>query len=153
MTRWHEDDLVGRLTDPTNPHYNAEEAAQWKIINIPAIAGMMTFWAASRRGAVAERFGLPYLESFRAAIRSASPRSTSSSRRRRTATFSRRNICRPIGQQELPKNLRVYAASDHAVGIKQTNDRTCLLIVGVDDHDEHLAARLLVEARQGRRNR
>jgi hypothetical protein len=27
MTRWHEDDLVGRLTDPTNPHYNAEEAA------------------------------------------------------------------------------------------------------------------------------
>ena len=28
QTRWHEDDLIGRLTDPTNPHYTPEEAAK-----------------------------------------------------------------------------------------------------------------------------
>ena len=38
QTRWHEDDLIGRLTDPTNPHYSPEEAAKWKIINLPALA-------------------------------------------------------------------------------------------------------------------
>jgi predicted phage terminase large subunit-like protein len=31
MTRWHEDDLAGRLL-------NAEDAAQWRVINIPALA-------------------------------------------------------------------------------------------------------------------
>src|SRR3546814_1949159 len=34
QTRWHEDDLVGRLTDPSNPCYNEDEAQLWKIINI-----------------------------------------------------------------------------------------------------------------------
>lgn len=40
-TRWHEDDLVGRLTDPSNPHYTQEECSKWKIINLPAFAGKM----------------------------------------------------------------------------------------------------------------
>src|SRR3546814_4147807 len=31
--------------------------------------------------------------------------------------------------------LRIYAASDHAVGTKQANDKTCLLIVGVDEYN------------------
>ena len=37
-TRWNEDDLIGRHIDPTNPYYNEEEAATWKIINLPALA-------------------------------------------------------------------------------------------------------------------
>jgi predicted phage terminase large subunit-like protein len=31
--------------------------------------------------------------------------------------------------------LRVYAASDHAVSLKQNADKTCLLMVGVDEED------------------
>ena len=38
-TRWHEDDLVGRLTDPMNPCFTEEECSRWKIINLPAFAG------------------------------------------------------------------------------------------------------------------
>src|SRR3546814_3888959 len=38
QTRWHEDDLAGRLTDPSNPCYNEDEAKLWKIINLPAVA-------------------------------------------------------------------------------------------------------------------
>ena len=33
MTRWHEDDLVGRLL---NPEYG--EVEDWEIINLPAVA-------------------------------------------------------------------------------------------------------------------
>lgn len=36
-TRWHEDDLIGRLTDPKNAHYKPEIAKQWKVINLSAI--------------------------------------------------------------------------------------------------------------------
>lgn len=36
-TRWNEDDLIGRLTDPKNPHYDPEVAKQWTVVNVPAI--------------------------------------------------------------------------------------------------------------------
>lgn len=134
QTRWHEDDLVGRLTDPTNPKYNAEEAATWKIIDIPAIAGDDD--ALGREPGAAlwpEKFGLPYLESFKrrnpvgfSALYQQKPTPED-------GDFFKADMLAPYRQPDLPKNLRIYAASDHAVGIKQTNDYTCLLIVGVDE--------------------
>ena len=35
MTRWHEDDIVGRLL---NPDYVGDNADQWKMIRLPAVA-------------------------------------------------------------------------------------------------------------------
>lgn len=35
-TRWSDDDVIARLTDPSNPYYNAEVAKQWTVINVPA---------------------------------------------------------------------------------------------------------------------
>jgi hypothetical protein len=35
-TRWSDDDLIARLTDPQNPYYNEEVASKWTVINIPA---------------------------------------------------------------------------------------------------------------------
>jgi len=37
FTRWHEDDLAGRLLDPENDHYNEEEANEWTVIALPAL--------------------------------------------------------------------------------------------------------------------
>lgn len=37
QTRWHEDDLIGRLTDKTNPHYPEAMAKMCRYINIPSI--------------------------------------------------------------------------------------------------------------------
>ena len=37
LTRWSEDDIVGRLTNPENPHYVAELAKDWTILHLPAI--------------------------------------------------------------------------------------------------------------------
>jgi hypothetical protein len=108
---------------------------QWKIINIPAIAEDDDVLGRKPGEALwPDRFGIEWLEAFRAATRSASPRSISSTDAGGRRLFQEELL--PTYQPEqLPKNLRIYAASDHAVGIKQTNDRTCLLIVGVDDQD------------------
>lgn len=134
QTRWHEDDLVGRLTDPTNPKYNAEEAETWKIINIPAIAGDDDVLGREPGAALwPEKFGLPYLESFRrrnpvgfSALYQQMPTPED-------GDFFKTDMLLGYRQQDLPKNLRKYAASDHAVGIQQTNDYTCLLVVGIDE--------------------
>jgi len=37
FTRWHEDDLAGRLFDPRNEKYDEEEAKEWTVIAIPAL--------------------------------------------------------------------------------------------------------------------
>ena len=134
MTRWHEDDLVGRLTDPSNPKYNADEAATWKIINIPAIAGDDDVLGRQPGEALwPERFGLDYLNSFKrrnpvgfSALYQQMPTPED-------GDFFKTDMLPPYRQSDLPKNLRIYAASDHAVGTKQNNDYTCLLVVGVDE--------------------
>ena len=138
QTRWHEDDLIGRLTDPTNPHYTPEEAQKWHIINLPALAeendplgrevGEL-LWK--------ERFD----DEFMTAQRNLDPRGFSSLYQQRPTPedgdlFERENIMF-YNKQDLPENLRIYAASDHAVGVDKTrNDATCLLIVGVDGNDD-----------------
>lgn len=134
QTRWHEDDLVGRLTDPTNPCYDAEEAARWKIINIPAIAEENDVLGRKKGEALwPERFGIEYLENFK---RTNSKGFSALYQQRPTpedGDFFRADMIRTYKREDLPKSLRMYAASDHAVGIKQENDRSCLLVVGVDD--------------------
>jgi len=37
FTRWHEDDIAGRILDPNNPFYDEQEAKEWTVIAIPAI--------------------------------------------------------------------------------------------------------------------
>jgi predicted phage terminase large subunit-like protein len=37
FTRWHEDDLAGRLLDKNNPHYDEQEAKEWTVIALPAL--------------------------------------------------------------------------------------------------------------------
>jgi predicted phage terminase large subunit-like protein len=48
----------------------------------------------------------------------------------------RRDTINLYNPADLPKDLRYYCASDHAVGLKQRNDFTCLLKVGVDQNDD-----------------
>lgn len=137
-TRWHEDDLVGRLTDPANPCFNEQEARAWRIINIPAIAEDGDVLGRKPGEPLwPERFGLEYLESFRRR----NPRGFSALYQQRPTPmdgdfFKRETIVGYGSQRQRPQNLRIYAASDHAVSTKQTADRTCLIVVGVDERDE-----------------
>lgn len=136
MTRWHSDDIIGRITDPENPNYNAIEAKRWKIIRLPAIAEDddplgrpegEPLWPAE--------YGLDFLQSQQrldplgfAALYQQRPTVADG------VLFRRENIQR-YKPSDLPDNLRFYAASDHAVGTKQRNDPSCFGKVGVDVQD------------------
>lgn len=133
-TRWHEDDLIGRLTDPGNPSFNSEEAAKWKIINLPAIA-VDDDPLGRKKGELLwpERFDMGFME----AQRRLDPRGFAALYQQRPSPedgdFFHRDYLVQYDRKDLPKDLRVYAASDHAVGQdKSRSDSTVLMIVGVD---------------------
>lgn len=137
LTRWHEDDIVGRLTDPSNAHYNIDEAADWKIINIAALAEEGDVLGRPLGAALwPEKFGRDYLLSFKRR----NPKGFASLYQQHPTPedgdFFQADMIHTYKREDLPTNLRIYAASDHAVGIKQEHDKTCLLIVGVDERDQ-----------------
>lgn len=138
QTRWHEDDLVGRLTDPKNPNYDAEEAKNWKIINIPALAEDDDILGRQPGEALwPKRFGREFLLRFKRT----NPRGFSALYQQRPTPedgdFFKAEHLLTYLPHERPKlsDLRIYMASDHAVSQKQENDKTCILVVGVDVND------------------
>ena len=136
MTRWHSDDIVGRITDPENPCYNAIEAKKWKIIRLPAIAeDDDPLGRAEGEPLWAGRFDLDFLQSQQrldplgfAALYQQRPTVADG------VLFRRENIQR-YDPADLPDDLRYYCTSDHAVGTKQRNDPSCFGKAGVDKQD------------------
>lgn len=136
FTRWHSDDIIGRITDPENPHYNPIEAAKWKIIKLPAIAEEDD--PLGRQPGVAlwpERYDLDFLQSQQrldplgfAALYQQSPTVAD-------GTIFRRENIRRYHPDDLPEDLRFYCTSDHAVGTNQRNDLSCFGKAGVDKND------------------
>ena len=136
MTRWHTDDIVGRITDPDHPCDNAVEARKWKIIRLPAVAEEDDPLGRKEGEPLwPERFDLGFLESQQrldplgfAALYQQRPTVADG------VLFRRENI-RRYDPADLPADLRYYCASDHAVGTKQRNDRSCFGKAGVDKQD------------------
>lgn len=134
MTRWHEDDLIGRLTDPTNPCYNKDEAKSWKMLALPAIAEDNDPLGRKRGESLwPDRFPVEFLEN----ARRLNPRGFSALYQGRPTPddgeFFKKDYLKTYKAEELPKNLRIYCASDHAVSTKQDRDPTVLLAAGVDE--------------------
>lgn len=141
MTRWHEDDIVGRLTNPKNPYYNEEIAQQWKIVNIPAIVETEQD---KRDDPFGRDFGEVLWEEripkqFLMSQRQLSPTTFAALYQGRPSppegNFFKRSHIQTYKPHELPQNLRYYAASDHAVSLEQDRDPTCMGVVGVDEKD------------------
>lgn len=140
QTRWHEDDLIGRLTDPMNPCYAEGEASRWRVINMPAIAGDKDVLGRAKGEALwPERFDVDYLDNIREtdargfqALYQGSPSPEEGS------FFKAHNLRTYARMSEMPpkEKLRFYAASDHAVSLEQGRDKTCLMVIGVDEHDQ-----------------
>lgn len=134
QTRWHEDDLVGRITDDTNIKYSEIFSNGFEMVNLPALAieddplGREVgdpLWP--------ERFGLDYLNE----MQGANPVSFSALYQcdptPATGVYYQADEIHTYKRGELPDNLTIYAASDHAVGTKQLNDPTCMGTYGVCD--------------------
>jgi predicted phage terminase large subunit-like protein len=139
-TRWHEDDLIGRLTDPLNPNYSDREARQWRVIDMPALARKKDVLGRQVGEALwPERFDRNYLENIRqtdlrgfTALYQGRPTPEEGSffKAVQLRTYAR------VSDMPPKERLRFYAASDHAVSLEQGRDKTCILVVGVDDHDQ-----------------
>jgi predicted phage terminase large subunit-like protein len=138
-TRWNEDDLIGRHIDPSNPHFQQEEADAWRIINLPALAEDddplgrdldEPLWP--------ERFDRNFLLE----MRRSDPRGFTALYQCRPTpaegAFFRNDFIRTYNKMsDLPalEGMRFYGASDFAVAIKQENDKSCHLVVGVDENE------------------
>jgi phage terminase large subunit-like protein len=141
MTRWSEDDLIGRLTDPKNPHYSAEEAAKWTYLNIPVIFESEEL-AKALGGKVGEplwpeRFSKEHLESARRmnpygfeALYMGRPTPPEG------AFFKQSHIHGYGSLSELPKNLTYYGSCDLAVSPERNADKSCIGNWGVDENGE-----------------
>jgi predicted phage terminase large subunit-like protein len=135
QTRWHEDDLVGRLTDKTNSCYVLTEAKKWSIIDLPAIAKDND--PIGRKVGEAlwpERFPVEHLED----LREADPRGFQAlyqgSPTPDAGNFFPGDCVMTYSKNEMPpkEDLRFYAASDHAVSLAQERDKTCCGVIGLD---------------------
>ena len=138
QTRWHEDDLIGRLTDETNPDYQEREAALWTKIDMPALCTDPDTDPLGREFGDAlwpQRFSEIYLNG----IRTRDPLGFSALYQCRPAPpegiLFTKDCLNTYSRGELPKNLRIYMASDHAVSTKQQRDKTCILAGGLDEDD------------------
>jgi predicted phage terminase large subunit-like protein len=137
-TRWHEDDLIGRITDPSNPCYSEDEAAKWKIINLPAIAkDNDPLGRAPGEALWPERFDLEFLN----AAKQLDSKGFSALYQQQPTPedgdlFRADWIC-TYEKSRLPSDLRIYAASDHAIGTDKTrNDSTVMIVGGVDQYGD-----------------
>ena len=139
-TRWSDDDLIARLTDPTNPHYDKDVADQWTYINIPEI--MDDEKIASILGKKVgdalwpERRSLKMLET----VRRMDPAGFSALHMGKPTppegAFYQIEHLKGYEHKQLPKNMRYYLSGDLAVSTKYGSDKTAIGIWGVDESPE-----------------
>lgn len=133
FTRWHQDDIIGRLTDPENEFYNRKLAEKIKIINLPAVAEEDDPLGRPAGQPLWDRFGLDFLEE----QRTLDPLGFEALYQQRPSVadgilFRREHVQYYDPGQLDERDLRIYCASDHAVTTSQRSDSTVLLRVGVD---------------------
>jgi predicted phage terminase large subunit-like protein len=163
-TRWHEDDLIGRLCDPDHPGRRrpvsdggyAGIEDNWQYFNIPAVVTeqkladalqlklevqthpivVREFGTRPMASLWEEKFPLTFLAEAKhndpvgfSALRMGKPSPDDGS-------YFRAEDIVEYDIDELPKTLRKYGASDHAVSKAQNRDYTVLGCIGVDEHDD-----------------
>lgn len=158
MTRWNQDDLIGRLADPEHPEREklyAGIAKRWTYINLPCVI---------HDEKLAKTLGLPLekptepdvIDAFGdAPVTALWPQrhplaKLAEAKQMDARVFGALYMGQPAPEDgeyfksewlveyerdDLPKNLRVYGASDHAVSEKQGRDYTVLGCVGIDERD------------------
>lgn len=127
QTRYHEDDLAGRIL--------AREADEWTVISIPFIAVEN-----DPLGRQPGELLWPEWYNEQSVKDARKDETTFQSLYQQNPTPAEGNFFRvswiddyAYDATDLPSNLRVYVASDHAVSLRQEADFTCLLAGGLDE--------------------
>jgi predicted phage terminase large subunit-like protein len=151
--RFHEDDVIGRLTDPKHPNYDPEIAAKWTHLNLPAVIDNPKLAEVfdvelkpSDNPDVVSQFGLKpiaplwpdwYGLEFFAELKRQNAKKFSALYMGNPAPedgdYFKKEWLVTYKPDELPVNLRKYSAGDFAVSTAQSADETVVGSVGVDD--------------------
>lgn len=136
LTRWHEDDIVGRLFDAE--YVDPKESAKWKVLSLQAIAGDADPLGRKKGEALwPARYPIETLDSIRGVV---GPRDWSALYQQSPTPddgqYFLRTMFKNYQPDELPKALNIYGMSDHAIGTKEQNDASVIGCIGVDEHDQ-----------------
>ena len=136
-SRRHEDDVQGRLFDPTNPHFDANEAARWTRIRIPALSEGSDVDPLHREKDEAlwpEKFGSAFYIAKRShvsdVVRIDFQTQDQCSPRPQEGTWFKKDWIQYYRLQDKPETTP-YIASDHAYRKGEKNDSNCLLAAGI----------------------
>lgn len=134
LTRWHEDDIVGRIFN--TDFVPKEEADKWFVLNLP---GIIDEGQPEERALWPERFPLEVLKSTRAFI---GERDWNSLYQQRPSPpegvfFKSADIYTYTHEeyQRVLRSHRPYMAGDLALGESSKHDESCVGVALVDEHD------------------
>lgn len=134
LTRWHDDDLAGRLLKK-----QAEgEGDEWVVVEYPAQAVHDELFRMRGEALHPERYDSEALERIKRAV---GPRDWQALYQQNPTPedgdYFSKGMFQWYGAQDIPpySELNFYTAWDFAIGEKEQNDRSVGVTVGVDKHD------------------
>lgn len=132
LTRWHDDDLAGRLL-----RASTEGGDEWEVVSYPAIAEQDEEFRSQGEALHAERYDIEALNRIQRAV---GPRDWSALYQQNPVADDGDYFTREMIQYYEPDDIdldrmRFYTAWDLAIGKKDRNDYSVGLTVGVDEDD------------------
>jgi predicted phage terminase large subunit-like protein len=133
LTRWHDDDLAGRLLKAT-----AEGGDDWEVVRYPAIAEEDEEFREAGEPLHPERYDFEALTRIQKAV---GPRDWSALYQQNPVAddgdYFTRGMIQYYDPEDIDYNqMRFYAAWDLAIGKKDRNDYSVGMVIGVNEHDE-----------------
>ncbi len=147
MTRWNEDDIVGRLTNPDHPDYDPELAAGWETLCLPAVFEDRHFEIAEVLGRKVGDvlwpkegklgFSKDYFDVRRRLSEADFEALYQGNPTPMKGDFFRAEWLDTYTSDQLPatKFISTYGASDHAVSTRNRADASIMGCFGVDEYD------------------
>ena len=132
LTRWHDDDLAGRLLKAT-----AEGGDEWEVVRYPAIAEEEEDYREMGEALHPERYDAEALDRIRKAV---GPRDWSALYQQNPVAddgdYFTRDMIQYFDEEDVDLDeMRFYAAWDLAIGKKDRNDYSVGMVIGVDSYD------------------
>jgi predicted phage terminase large subunit-like protein len=133
LTRWHDDDLAGRLLKAT-----AEGGDDWEVVRYPAIAEEDEEFRIAGEPLHPERYDFEALTRIQKAV---GPRDWSALYQQNPVAddgdYFTRDMIQYYDPEDIDYNhMRFYAAWDLAIGKKDRNDYSVGMVIGVNEYDE-----------------
>ena len=133
LTRWHDDDLAGRLLKQ-----GAEGGDDWEVVRYPAVAEETEEFREVGEALHPERYDVEALKRIERAV---GPRDWSALYQQNPVADDGDYFTRDMIQYFDPEDvdmdrMKFYAAWDLAIGKKDRNDYTVGMVIGVDEFDQ-----------------